>query len=74
MSEDRTYFANRMGISLQEAEWSEYLGDGVYMWPDGYHLWLGTLEGQKIALEPNLFDKLNEYRQRMIQEKQVPEK
>ncbi|HMH11126.1 MAG TPA: hypothetical protein VK553_10470 [Candidatus Nitrosopolaris rasttigaisensis] len=38
-----------------KAKWEEkqYLSDGVYAWFDGYHIWLETLEGNKIALEPD---------------------
>jgi hypothetical protein len=67
-------FAARMRISLDEAATADYLGDGVYAWADGYHIWLGTLEGARIAFEPALFSKLNNFRDRMIAGQKVPQK
>lgn len=28
---------------------AEYIGDGVYCWYDGYHLWLVTYDGYKVT-------------------------
>lgn len=45
-----------------------YLGDGVYAWFDGYQIWIKTERENgwcEIALEPKVFDKLNEYKQRI---------
>lgn len=67
-------FAARMGITEQEAENAEYLGDGVYAWPDGYHIWIGTLEGHRIAFEPGLIERLNDFQKRMVEEELVPKK
>lgn len=48
----------------------EYIGDGVYVSFDGYQLWLETERefGQKhyIALEPEVFKALCDYRNRVI--------
>lgn len=38
-----------------------YLGDGVYASFDGYQIWLTTLEGNRIALEPNVYLALLDY-------------
>jgi hypothetical protein len=39
-----------------------YLGDGVYCWDDGYHLWISTERGidqwVHIALEREVYDAL----------------
>jgi hypothetical protein len=67
-------FASRMGITAEEAETADYIGDGVYVWADGWHIWLSTLEGQRIALEPSLFPALDAYRNRMIAAQKVPQK
>jgi hypothetical protein len=67
-------WAQRMGITEQEAATADYIGDGVYVWTDGHHIWLGTLEGARIALEPSVFDNLNDFRSRMIAEGKVPQK
>lgn len=45
-----------------EAINSQYLGDGVYVAFDGYHIWLQTQEGNKIALEPVVLEQLDKYR------------
>lgn len=45
----------------------EYLGDGVYASFDGYQIWLKTLEGHRIALEPSVFDNLVNYKERLIE-------
>lgn len=38
-----------------------YLGDGVYVGWDGYQVWLYTLEGMQIALEPMVLATLLDY-------------
>ena len=41
-----------------------YIGDGVYVSFDGYHIWLTTLREdgmQRIALEPPVLAELEEY-------------
>ena len=38
-----------------------YLGDGVYAHFDGYQIWLTTLEGHRIAMEPQVMIKLKAY-------------
>lgn len=40
----------------------QYLGDGVYAHHDGYQIWLSTLEGFAIALEPLVMQSLDTYR------------
>ena len=42
-----------------------YLGDAVYASFDGYHIWLRTGDGNnnRIALEPDVFRKLLEFRE-----------
>jgi len=44
----------------------EYLGDAVYAQHDGFHLWLTTEDGvrvtNRIALEPPVLQRLDEYR------------
>jgi hypothetical protein len=46
---------------------NQYLGDGVYIHFDGYHLWLTTgthetdLADNKIALEPEVLHNLEAY-------------
>lgn len=48
-----------------------YLGDGVYAGQDGYHIWLWTSDGvrqsEPIALEPEVLDALNAYRERLLE-------
>lgn len=41
-----------------------YLGDAVYASFDGWHIWLRTGDGQnqRIALEPEVFQRLIAYR------------
>lgn len=53
-------------MNIPDANIKEYIGDGVYVNHDGYHLWLQTLENEEgrkneIALEPDVFQKLVEY-------------
>lgn len=46
-----------------------YLGDGVYVTFDGYQVWLETSvqydSGSKIALEPEVFNALRSYVERL---------
>lgn len=48
-------------MSIPEEGEKEYIGDGVYASHDGYHMWLETLEGNRIALEPPVFQSLMRY-------------
>ncbi len=46
----------------------QYIGDGVYAWTDGYHIWLKTeRDGREhtIALEAEVFEKLVAYEGRL---------
>lgn len=43
----------------------DYLGDGVYAEFDGYQVWLSTLEGHRIALEPAVYIALGRYVDRL---------
>lgn len=46
----------------------DYIGDGVYVSHDGYHVWLETLGGgphHQIGLEPAVFNALIKYRERV---------
>jgi hypothetical protein len=44
-----------------------YLGDAVYASFDGWHIWLRTGDGnnQRIALEPQVFERLVGYQQKL---------
>lgn len=42
-----------------------YLGDGIYASHDGYHVWLCTLEGQRLALDPDVITALVNYNLRI---------
>jgi hypothetical protein len=42
-----------------------YLGDGVYAGYDQFQIWLSTLEGQRIALEPEVMRALVAYVERL---------
>lgn len=44
-----------------ETGFKDYLGDGVYAEFDGYQVWLKTLEGMRIALEPSVLSALDRY-------------
>ena len=46
-------------------EMRDYLGDGVYCHFDGYHIWLTTQEGHRIALEPPVLRALDNYKERV---------
>lgn len=55
----------------------DYLGDGVYAHFDGGQIWLTTLEGMWIALEPEVLAALDRYKADLIRElaaqtKEVP--
>lgn len=39
----------------------QYIGDGVYIYFDGYQIWLETLEGDHIALEYAVWQEVVEY-------------
>ena len=39
-----------------------YIGDGVYASFDGYHIWLKTQDGMQIALEPEVYFNLLNYK------------
>lgn len=43
----------------------EYLGDGLYVEWDGYHVWLkannGVVDYQEVALEPRVLDLFMDY-------------
>lgn len=56
----------RLGVGRKEAETVVYIGDGVYCSNDGYHIWLRTLEGAAIALEPPVLDALDSYRRKIV--------
>lgn len=51
----------RLRISREEAETTQYVGDGVYATFDGYHLWARTLEGEAIGFEPSVMKDFVEY-------------
>lgn len=40
---------------------ARYLGDGVYASVEANQIWLQTMEGHRIALEPGVFDALAAY-------------
>jgi len=46
---------------------TEHLGDGVYASFDGYQIWLAANDHRNIviALEPDVFESLVEYRNRL---------
>ncbi len=49
----------------------DYMGDGVYVGHDGYHLWLTTDSHENIelvAIEPNVLKNLNNYFNRIFGE------
>lgn len=48
-------------------EKNEYLGDGVYASYDGFNIWLAVNnhENKVIALEPEVFDELCQYVERI---------
>ena len=49
----------------------DYIGDGVYVSFDGYHIWLKTQreegEWHTIALEPSVLEALNRYAKRIVE-------
>lgn len=47
----------------------DYIGDGVYVQSDGYHIWIGLQQDREmIALEPPVFEALIRYRDRIFAE------
>jgi hypothetical protein len=60
-----------MNGKVQYTQKPDYIGDSVYVWYDGYHIWLETRNGlptdpsNQIALEPNVFRNLVEYVERL---------
>jgi hypothetical protein len=46
---------------IDELAKKTYLGDGVYAHHDGYQIWLTTLEGNRIAVEPSVMIALVKY-------------
>jgi hypothetical protein len=52
---------------IKDLQQQEYIGDGVYVSFDGYHIWLTTSRGyeyvmeHKIALEPQVIRALGNY-------------
>ena len=50
---------------MSEEHTKTYLGDGVYAWFDGFHIWLSTTPGgysnDTIALEPAVWAALVKY-------------
>ena len=51
------------------SENEKYLGDAVYASFDGHQIWLRTGDGNnnRIALEPQVFQRLREYAARLAQ-------
>lgn len=47
---------------MSKLEDRAYLGDGVYAKFDGFHIWLWTLSGDRVALEPEVLTALDTYR------------
>lgn len=45
----------------------EYLGDGVYISFDGYHLWLAVNErdNKVVAIDPDVYERLVRYVERL---------
>ena len=45
---------------MRGRHFERYIGDGAYVYYDGYHVWLYTLDGtretNRIALEPRVLD------------------
>lgn len=57
---------SEMDRILPEAPYErDYLGDGVYAGHDGFQVWLATLQGSRIALEPTVLAALNRYAKRV---------
>ena len=55
-----------------------YIGDGVYVAHDGYHVWLTTNRedgrgGHQIALEPAVLKALDEYRRELAKKYEAPQ-
>jgi hypothetical protein len=68
---DRTDTSNpEDAFVLREGETHQaYLGDGVYVAFDGYHIWLRTQERDEIALDPYLVERLITYVDDMARER-----
>ena len=47
-----------MPYPLPPKEKAEHIGDGVYIWTDGYHFWIGTHDGygftNQVALDSHV--------------------
>lgn len=52
-------------MDTDELNNKEYLGDGLYIGHDGYQIWLYTLEGNAVALEPSVMQALINYNNRI---------
>lgn len=53
---------------MAEKMHEQYIGDGVYAWTDGYHIWLKADRGGQehtIALEAAVFEALVSYEDRL---------
>lgn len=54
---------------MNSPDYKDYIGDGVYVSFDGYHIWLTVERGDegqaRIALEPEVFHNLVQYRKRL---------
>ena len=50
---------------MAESPYSDYLGDGVYVREDGWHVWLVTFDGyretNKVALDPDVLESFLKY-------------
>jgi hypothetical protein len=55
---------------MKDKEMNEYLGDGVYASFDGYYIWLAAnhSDNKVIAIEPDIFEKLIQYRIKINEE------
>lgn len=55
-------------------EHGTYLGDGVYLWDDGFQLWLavGNHHNTVVALEPGVFARLKETGDHRLQQMYPP--
>jgi len=51
----------------EKKDTDDYIGDGVYVSFDGYHIWLAANHpsNKTVALEPPVFERLIEYAQRI---------
>ncbi len=48
-------------------KYDDYIGDGVYVSFDGYHIWLAANDHRNkvVALEPEVFERLVKYAERI---------